>query len=133
MKLRERGGGNLIYSSFFLFLYEYVVCFLVYVWCITLVLFPNLITFNPTGDLGPVYGFQWRHFGAEYNDMHLDYDGQGVDQLAQVIHTIKTNPTCRRIIMSAWNPVDIPKMALPPCESIQTSIFRVTAILKLGQ
>ena len=57
------------------------------------------------GDLGPVYGFQWRHFGADYVDMHTDYSGQGVDQLAQVIHTIKTNPDDRRIIMSAWNPV----------------------------
>ena len=56
------------------------------------------------GDLGPVYGFQWRHFGAQYVDMHTDYAGQGVDQLANVIHTIKTNPNDRRIIMSAWNP-----------------------------
>ena len=56
------------------------------------------------GDLGPVYGFQWRHFGAKYVDMHTDYSGQGVDQLAQVIHTIKTNPNDRRIIISAWNP-----------------------------
>ena len=57
-----------------------------------------------TGDLGPVYGFQWRHFGAEYKDMHTDYSGQGVDQLAQVIEKIKHNPTDRRIIMCAWNP-----------------------------
>ena len=57
------------------------------------------------GDLGPVYGFQWRHFGATYTDMHADYSGQGVDQLADVIHTIKTNPDSRRIIMSAWNAV----------------------------
>jgi dihydrofolate reductase / thymidylate synthase len=66
-------------------------------------------------DLGPVYGFQWRHFGAKYVDMHTDYKGQGVDQLAQVIHAIKNNPTSRRIIMSAWNPADMKKMALPPC------------------
>lgn len=57
------------------------------------------------GDLGPVYGFQWRHFGATYDNMHTDYDGQGVDQLADVIHKIKNNPDDRRIIMSAWNPV----------------------------
>eukprot|EP00281_Chroomonas_sp_CCMP1168_P021164 CAMPEP_0206237660 /NCGR_PEP_ID=MMETSP0047_2-20121206/14386_1 /ASSEMBLY_ACC=CAM_ASM_000192 /TAXON_ID=195065 /ORGANISM="Chroomonas mesostigmatica_cf, Strain CCMP1168" /LENGTH=488 /DNA_ID=CAMNT_0053662115 /DNA_START=84 /DNA_END=1550 /DNA_ORIENTATION=- len=67
------------------------------------------------GDLGPVYGFQWRHFGAEYTDMHADYTGKGVDQLAQVIHTIKTNPNDRRIILSAWNPADLGIMALPPC------------------
>lgn len=67
------------------------------------------------GDLGPVYGFQWRHFGAQYVDADTDYTGKGVDQLAQVIHQIKTNPTDRRILLSAWNPPDLPLMALPPC------------------
>ncbi|KAH8831868.1 thymidylate synthase [Flagelloscypha sp. PMI_526] len=67
------------------------------------------------GDLGPVYGFQWRHFGAEYQDADGDYTGQGVDQLRECIHKIKYNPTDRRIILSAWNPKDIPLMALPPC------------------
>ena len=56
------------------------------------------------GDLGPVYGFQWRHFGAEYVDCDSDYTGQGVDQLAEVINKIKNSPYDRRIIMSAWNP-----------------------------
>ena len=70
------------------------------------------------GDLGPVYGFQWRHFGAKYVDMHTDYTGQGHDQLADVINTIKTNPDSRRIIMSAWNPVDLKEMALPPCHTM---------------
>ncbi|XP_011870391.1 PREDICTED: thymidylate synthase [Vollenhovia emeryi] len=69
------------------------------------------------GDLGPVYGFQWRHFGAEYKDMRTDYTGQGVDQLREVIHKVKYSPEDRRIIMSAWNPIDIPKMALPPCHA----------------
>jgi len=67
------------------------------------------------GDLGPVYGFQWRHFGAKYVDMHTDYTGQGVDQLAELINTIKTNPTDRRLVLSAWNPADLKLMALPPC------------------
>jgi dihydrofolate reductase/thymidylate synthase len=67
------------------------------------------------GDLGPVYGFQWRHFGANYTDMHADYKGQGVDQLAECINSIKNNPCDRRIIMSAWNPTDLKLMALPPC------------------
>uniref|UniRef100_A0A0E0F5S9 Bifunctional dihydrofolate reductase-thymidylate synthase n=1 Tax=Oryza meridionalis TaxID=40149 RepID=A0A0E0F5S9_9ORYZ len=67
------------------------------------------------GDLGPVYGFQWRHFGAEYTDMHADYTGKGFDQLMDVIDKIKNNPDDRRIILSAWNPSDIKKMALPPC------------------
>ncbi|BEI81253.1 hypothetical protein CcaverHIS002_0204130 [Cutaneotrichosporon cavernicola] len=67
------------------------------------------------GDLGPVYGFQWRHFGAEYGTCEDDYAGKGVDQLAEVVRKIKENPTDRRIIMSAWNPSDLPVMALPPC------------------
>uniref|UniRef100_A0A8B9DFM5 Thymidylate synthase n=1 Tax=Anser cygnoides TaxID=8845 RepID=A0A8B9DFM5_ANSCY len=70
------------------------------------------------GDLGPVYGFQWRHFGAEYKDMHTDYSNQGVDQLKNVIDMIKTNPDDRRIIMCAWNPKDISLMALPPCHAL---------------
>ncbi|CDZ98786.1 thymidylate synthase [Phaffia rhodozyma] len=67
------------------------------------------------GDLGPVYGFQWRHFGAEYVDCKTDYRGKGVDQLADCIDKIKNNPTDRRIILSAWNPADLSIMALPPC------------------
>lgn len=67
------------------------------------------------GDLGPVYGFQWRHFGATYNDMHTDYTGQGVDQLVDCINKIKTSPTDRRMILTAWNPADLSLMALPPC------------------
>ncbi|XP_058053230.1 thymidylate synthase [Anopheles bellator] len=70
------------------------------------------------GDLGPVYGFQWRHFGAKYGTCHDDYRGKGKDQLVEVIDKIKNNPTDRRIIMSAWNPVDIPNMALPPCHCL---------------
>ncbi|KAJ1958056.1 Thymidylate synthase [Linderina pennispora] len=73
------------------------------------------LTDRRTGDLGPVYGYQWRHFGAEYTDADADYSGQGVDQLAEVIRAIKENPTDRRIILSAWNPKDMGKMALPPC------------------
>jgi len=66
-------------------------------------------------DLGPVYGFQWRHFNAEYTDMHADYTGKGVDQLAEVIHKIKNNPNDRRILLTAWNPAALKEMALPPC------------------
>lgn len=67
------------------------------------------------GDLGPVYGFQWRHFGAEYRGADKSYEGEGVDQLREVIRQIKEEPTSRRIVMSAWNPKSIPDMALPPC------------------
>jgi thymidylate synthase len=62
------------------------------------------LTHRKEGDLGPVYGFQWRHFGAEYVDAWADYKGKGVDQLQDVIHKIVHNPMDRRIIMSAWNP-----------------------------
>ncbi|KAL9244994.1 hypothetical protein vseg_018704 [Gypsophila vaccaria] len=73
------------------------------------------LTDREEGDLGPVYGFQWRHFGARYTDMHADYTGQGFDQLSDVIYKIKNNPDDRRIILSAWNPSDLKLMALPPC------------------
>ncbi|AMB17039.1 thymidylate synthase [Macropodid alphaherpesvirus 1] len=70
------------------------------------------------GDLGPVYGFQWRHFGAEYRGSEADYSGQGADQLQYVIDTLKRNPDDRRIVMCAWNPKDLPLMALPPCHTL---------------
>ncbi|KAH6676422.1 thymidylate synthase/dCMP hydroxymethylase domain-containing protein [Halenospora varia] len=73
------------------------------------------LSHRAVGDLGPVYGFQWRHFGAEYIDAETDYTGKGVDQLAEVIHKLKDNPYDRRIILSAWNPKDLKLMALPPC------------------
>ena len=56
------------------------------------------------GDLGPVYGKQWRNFG-------------GVDQIEKLINDIKTNPTSRRLIISAWNPSEVSNMALPPCHA----------------
>ncbi|PVU98439.1 hypothetical protein BB559_001576 [Furculomyces boomerangus] len=66
-------------------------------------------------DLGPVYGWQWRHFGAKYTSSDADYTGKGYDQLQRVIDTIKNNPSDRRMIISAWNPADMHLMALPPC------------------
>ena len=69
------------------------------------------------GDLGPVYGHQWRHFNAEYKTRHDDYSGKGVDQLQYVIDQLKDpeKRSSRRIIMSAWNPCQLNEMALPPC------------------
>ncbi|KAI5136012.1 thymidylate synthase [Nematocida ausubeli] len=66
-------------------------------------------------DLGPIYGFQWRHFGAEYGTCNDDYSGKGVDQLKSVIEELKKNPNSRRMVVSAWNPLDLDAMALPPC------------------
>src|SRR5581483_7542103 len=62
---------------------------------------------NESGELGPVYGKQWRSWGAA--------DGSTIDQLAGVIEQIRTNPHSRRLIVSAWNVADVPKMALAPC------------------
>ena len=66
-------------------------------------------------DLGPVYGFQWRHFNAPYYNYDTDYVGQGVDQLKLLVEKLKTDPTDRRLIVNSWNPSQLPQMALPPC------------------
>ena len=66
------------------------------------------------GDCGPVYGFQWRHFNEPYKNCKEIYKG-GVDQLQNIINEIKTNPTSRRLFMSAWNPCQLQEMVLPPC------------------
>ena len=66
-------------------------------------------------DLGNIYGFNYRHFGAEYINYDSDYSGKGFDQLVQVVETLKNNPYDRRMIISAWDPVHLDTMALPPC------------------
>ena len=69
------------------------------------------------GDLGPIYGHQWRHFNAEYSNASACYHGEGIDQLKMVIDDLSNPETrnSRRIIMTAWNPCQISQMALPPC------------------
>ncbi|MFA6064849.1 MAG: thymidylate synthase [archaeon] len=66
-------------------------------------------------DLGPIYGFQWRHFNANYENYDTNYEGKGVDQLKRVIDKLKSDPNDRRMIVMAWNPLQIQNMALPPC------------------
>ena len=66
-------------------------------------------------DLGPIYGYQWRNFGAEYDGFDKDYSEKGIDQLENLIGSLKTNPNDRRMIVSAWNPNQVDEMALPPC------------------
>jgi thymidylate synthase len=65
---------------------------------------------NEHGDLGPIYGYQWRSWPTA--------DGRHIDQLSEVIETLKKNPDSRRIIVSAWNVADINNMKLPPCHAL---------------
>jgi len=65
---------------------------------------------DETGNLGPVYGYQWRHWRTP--------DGREIDQIQQVIESIKKKPDSRRHMVSAWNPADVDKMALPPCHAL---------------
>lgn len=75
-------------------------------------------------DLGPIYGFQWRHFNAKYKNYNTDYTEQGIDQLKKIIETLKTNPRDRRMIINSWNPNQLEEMALPPCHYS----FQITTI-----
>ncbi len=72
---------------------------------------------NKEGDLGPVYGHQWRHFNAKYTSCDNSYEGKGIDQLKYIIDNLKNpeNRTSRRLVMSSWNPCQLDDMALPPC------------------
>lgn len=65
---------------------------------------------DENGDLGPIYGVQWRKWRGA--------DNQTIDQISELVHTIKTNPDSRRMIVSAWNVAELPKMALPPCHML---------------
>jgi len=75
-------------------------------------------------DLGTIYGWEWRHFGAKYVDYLTDYSNQGVDQLRRVVETLKTKPDSRQMLVVAWNPLDIDKAIPPYCHYA----FQVTVI-----
>ena len=68
------------------------------------------------GDLGPIYGHQWRNYGASKTTN--GYNQDGVDQISEVIEQIKTNPNSRRLIVSGWNPAETNQVALPPCHTL---------------
>lgn len=72
-------------------------------------------TTRQVGDCGPIYGFQWRYYGAKYVDCNTSYEGQGIDQFRNCIKTILTDPHSRRIIMTGYNLEQISEMVLPPC------------------
>jgi thymidylate synthase len=71
----------------------------------------------PEGDIGKAYGFQWRHYGAEYTTYNDNYTDKGFDQIKYVVDLIKNDPNSRRICFTGWNPADLGYMALPPCHS----------------
>ncbi len=66
-------------------------------------------------DLGTIYGWEWRHFGAKYQSYETDYSGQGIDQLKNLVNTLKEDPQSRRMLVLAWNPLDIEKAVPPYC------------------
>ncbi len=69
------------------------------------------------GDLGAIYGHQWRNFGATKNP-DGSYNSDGFDQITWLINEIKTNPNSRRLIVSGWNPIEANQVALPPCHTL---------------
>ena len=75
------------------------------------------LNYKNKGDLGPIYGHQWRHFNAQYKDCKSDYTNQGIDQLQNIINSLNDpeEKFSRRLLMSAWNPCQLQEMALPPC------------------
>ena len=72
---------------------------------------------RPEGELGPIYGHQWRNYGATKAE-DGSYNQDGVDQITEVIEQIKNNPNSRRLIVSGWNPAEATQVALPPCHTL---------------
>jgi thymidylate synthase len=72
---------------------------------------------RPEGDLGPVYGHQWRNFGASKGEDGA-YASDGVDQIARLLRDIRENPYSRRLIVTGWNPKEADQVALPPCHTL---------------
>ena len=83
-------------------------------------------------DLGPIYGFQWRHYNAKYHNCNSNYSNKGIDQLKEVIECLKDpeKRNSRRMIITAWNPCQLDIMALPPCHILMQ--FNVTNNNKLS-
>jgi thymidylate synthase len=75
------------------------------------------------GDMGPMYGFQWIHFNAEYKDCSTDYNGMGYNQLEEVINLLIKDPYSRRILMTTYNPLQAKQGVLYPCHSIVIQFY----------
>lgn len=96
---------------------------------------------RPAGQLGPVYGHQWRNFGATRREDGT-YARDGIDQIRRVIDSIRAQPTSRRHVVSAWNPAEVDQVELPPCHTLftfavhgrrlSTMLFQRSADLALG-
>ena len=72
-------------------------------------------TDREVGDCGPIYGFNFRHYGGNYKDCDTNYTNCGYDQVKEVLRLIKEDPTSRRIIINLWNPLTLKQTVLPPC------------------
>jgi thymidylate synthase len=93
-------------------------------------------------DGGPIYGFNFRHFGAKYIDCDTDYTGQGVDQVTEVLRLIREEPHSRRILINLWNPCELSNVCLPAChcmyqfyvegEYLSCSMYQRSGDLGLG-
>ena len=90
------------------------------------------LTERTEGDLGPIYGFQWRHYNANYVGCNNNYNNQGIDQINNIINDLKNPETrnSRRLILTAWNPCPLKEIALPPCHILCQ--FNVTNNTKLS-
>ncbi|XP_063707551.1 thymidylate synthase-like [Culicoides brevitarsis] len=94
------------------------------------------------GDIGPTYGFQWRHAGIDYKGCGHDYTNQGIDQLQNVIDSIKNDPNNRRMLISSWDVKLLSQMALPPChvliqfyvsgDKLSSQLYQRSADIMLG-
>jgi len=75
------------------------------------------------GDIGPMYGFAWRHWGSSYEGCDANYSGEGFDQIAELIKGLKSDPFSRRHLLTTFNPADVEKSALAPCHGVATMFY----------
>lgn len=75
------------------------------------------------GDMGPMYGFIWRHYGANYKGMKYEYKNEGLDQIKVLLEEIENNPTSRRLLLTSYEPTQIENSVLPPCHGISIQFY----------
>lgn len=75
-------------------------------------------------DLGPLYGFEWRHFGAEYKGYNKNYVGKGIDQIKWLLEILNSSPESKRMVVTCWNPSHLDRQSIPPCPfAFEVSVF----------